>query len=147
ILVILLLMPMVEQKFTFFELSPLNGSFVIHEKPKFSPESWFSGNYQSNLEAYVNQAIGFKNLFVRVYNQIYFSLFNNARANGVIVGEENYLFEESYIKAYVGSDFIGEQKIEEKIRKLKSINDTLNKKKIKLIVVFAPGKGSFYPEY
>jgi hypothetical protein len=33
-------------------------------------------------------------------NQLAFSLFNKAKANGAVVGKENYLYEENYIKAY-----------------------------------------------
>ena len=61
-----------------------------------------------------------------------------------IVGKDNYLYEESYIKAYLGDDFIGEKKIFNTAQKLKAVQDTLKSNHIDLIVVLAPGKGTFF---
>ena len=52
-----------------------------------------------------------------------------------------------YIKSFYGVGFLGDKKIEKKVNKLKSVQDTLKKLNIDLIVVIAPGKGLFYPEY
>jgi hypothetical protein len=70
-----------------------------------------------------------------------------AKANGVIIGKENYLYEENYIKAYTGKDFIGKPAIYEVTTKLKSLQDSLEKKNITLVVCLATGKASYYPEY
>lgn len=146
-IVILLTLPMLQQTTGFFEPEPLKGDFVVLEKPTLTSENWWSGEFQEEYEGYMNQNIGFRPFFVRTYNQMQFSLFNQAKANGVIIGKDNYLYEEHYITAYLGEDFLGKEKIVEKIEKLKRIQDTLSTKGIELIVVFAPGKASFYPEF
>lgn len=143
----LLFLPILQQKFNVIEIKPLNGSFESPVNPSFSLENWFEGKYQEEKQNYINQSIGFKAYFVRLYNQLHFSLYKQARANGVIVGKYNYLYEENYIKAHLGRDFIGEDEVKERIVKLKKIVDVLKRKKIDLIVVLAPGKGSFYPEF
>ncbi|WP_417264845.1 alginate O-acetyltransferase AlgX-related protein [Brumimicrobium sp.] len=146
-IVTLLFIPMLQQNFRFFEVKPLSGDFKQLEKPSFTKADWWNGKFQEEYQAYVNQKMGFQPLFVRTYNQLHFSLFNNPRASGVIIGKENYLFEEQYIKSYLGEDFIGTHQIEEKIRKLNKIKDTLAQKEINILLVLAPGKGSFYPEF
>jgi hypothetical protein len=146
-IVALLFIPMVQHKFRFFEEKPLNGSYAYSTKPALTKDSWFSGKYQEGQDRYIQEHTGFRPGWFRFYNQWNYNLFNKANASGVIIGKENYLYEENYIKAYYGTDFLGEQKIEEISAKWKSIQDTLKRKGIELLVVFAPGKGSFYPEY
>lgn len=143
----LLFLPMFQQKIKFIDLKPLNGSFETVNSPYFSSYDWFEGKYQAQQQDYLNQNIGFRNFFVRLYNQLHYTLYNQARANGVIIGKDNYLYEENYIKAHLGRDFIGADKIKEKTKKIKIISDTLKRKGIDLIILLAPGKGSFYPEF
>tara|TARA_Y100001954_G_C15785371_1_gene592184 strand:- start:371 stop:1522 length:1152 start_codon:yes stop_codon:yes gene_type:complete len=143
----LMFIPMIEQKFLFFNHEPLDGSFIRAEKPVFSIDSWFHGNYTQVQEKYLNENFGFRNWFVRLYNQLQYKLYNHANANSVIIGKKKYLYEEDYISAYLGRDFIGDSVIRKKVNKLQKISDTLKTKDIDLIVVLAPGKGSFYPEY
>lgn len=142
-----LFLPMIQQFKKLVELKPLNGSYATIEEPVFKLNDWFEGKYQKNQEQYIDQEVGFRNFLVRTYNQIHYTLFDQARANNVIVGKENYLYDENYILAYLGRDFIGQKKIVDKVSKLQKISDTLRKQNIDIVVVFAPGKGSFFPEF
>ena len=146
-IICLLFLPIIQQQVKLIKLVPLSGYFTPIEQSSFSLETWFEGEYQTNKQDYLNDKIGFRPLFIRLYNQVYYTFFNLARANGVIIGKENYLYEENYIKAYLGSDFIGHHQIIEKVNKLQKISDTLLTKGIDIIVVLAPGKASFYPEF
>ncbi len=147
VIFILLFIPILQMQFSVVNVKPLNGAIKSVEKPNLNLSSWFSEDFQSQTEKYLNQIFGFRNLFVRLNNQVNYSLFNIAQAKGVIVGKENYLYEESYINAYYGNDFIGEDDIIDQMIKLRSIQDSLKLKHIDIILVFAPGKGSFYNEY
>jgi hypothetical protein len=147
LILFLLIIPFIQNKFEFIKLLPLNGAIAQPEKKYFSIKDWFSGEYQPQEEKYLNETFGFKNLFIRINNQIAFSLFDKAKANGVIIGKNNYLYEENYIKAYFGTDFIGVDSITKRMQHLKFIQDTLTKLNKTIVVVFAAGKGSYYPEY
>lgn len=138
---------MAQAVFHFSNERNLKGSFTPKEKPSFEASSWFTGNYQDSLNDFANENFGFRSFFVRLNNQLEYSLFNNAKANGVIVGKEGYLYEKNYITAYLGEDFVGDSTIAQKISKLEEIQKRLKKRDIDLILVFAPGKASFYPEY
>ncbi len=63
------------------------------------------------------------------------------------LGRNHVLFQWPYIRAYYGSDFVGYDTVLEKTRKLKAIQDTLGRLGKSLIVVYAPSKADFYPEY
>ncbi len=108
---------------------------------------WFSGEYQSLKDDYCNDHWAFKETFVRLNNQFYYDMFNQLRVNAFVAGKENYVFSETYIYSAFGDDYIGEEKIKSKLEKAKVIQDTLKKKGIDLLLVFAPGKGEYCVEY
>ncbi|MFA5418808.1 MAG: hypothetical protein WC341_10150 [Bacteroidales bacterium] len=147
IILLLLTAPFFQGLFNFVELAPLKGDIRQPEHKKLTVNNWFSAEYQLKEEDYLNDAFGFRSFFVRVNNQLAFSLFDKAKANGVVVGKKNYLYEKNYINAYYGTDYIGHDSIAHRIEKLRFIRDTLAKLNKNIIIIFAAGKGSFYPEY
>lgn len=143
----MMFLPMIQEKLHLKKEYPLKGDIRLPENIEFDKEDWFSGYYQEEKEKYINSAFGFRNQFVKLNNQIAYNMFRKAKANGVIIGKETYLYEQSYINAYTGTDFLGKDSIDHTIGRLKFISDTLNKLGKQLLVVFAAGKASFYPEY
>ena len=137
----------IQSKWYFFKKMELKGDVTIASSDPFSISGWFSGDYQAAKEKHLNDAFGFRDVCVRINNQLEYSLFKKVNANSVIIGKDNYLFEYSYIKAYYGTDFIGEDKIRKRSEQIRFIQDTLAKLNKTLIIAFAPSKASFYPEY
>jgi SGNH hydrolase-like domain, acetyltransferase AlgX len=125
----------------------LDGAFYPEQDIAFSWPAWYNGSYQEQKDKYIKENFGFHNYYVRLNCQINFSLFKKANASYVVVGRDNYLYETAYIDAYYGRDFIGQDKINDYITKLKQVQDTLQKLNKLILVVFAPGKACFYPEY
>ncbi|OPZ98802.1 MAG: hypothetical protein BWY70_01141 [Bacteroidetes bacterium ADurb.Bin408] len=77
-----------------------------------------------------------------------YTLFRKSSANAIVIGKEDCLYEEGYILDYTGKNFVGKSFIDKQLEKTKKIQDFLKKEKnIDLLVVYAPGKASFYPEY
>lgn len=149
LLILMLLLPAFQRELQLFKEGPLTGAFVEMEKPSFevwSQDAWLSGAFQEDFDSRLEHSIGFRNTLIRVNNQLQYSLFRMANAEGVIAGREGELFEEDYIRAYMGAFFVGESVWELKARQLKVIQDSLQKLGKSMAVVFAPGKGSFYPE-
>jgi hypothetical protein len=107
---------------------------------------WFSGEYQSLKDDYNNDHWAFKEKFVRLNNQFYFDAFNQIRVNSFVLGKDNYVYSEGYIFSAYGDDYVGEQKIKTKLQKAKVVQDSLKKKGIDLLLVFAPGKGEYCTE-
>ena len=77
----------------FFDL-PLKGFFDKSNKPYFSVKSYCNGDYQRNFENYLNQNIKPRGVFIKLYNQIQYSLFDLSNR---IVGKDGYIFEYAYI--------------------------------------------------
>ncbi len=146
-LMVVLFTPLFQQLTRVVNETPLRGAIKKAEEPLFSWDDWFNGSYQKAAEKYLNTKFGFRNAMVRVNNQLYYSLFNKAKANGVVIGKKKYLYEYSYIDAYYGTDFLGTDTIHRMFMKLKALQDTLDKQGKTLLLVLAPGKATFFPEY
>ena len=143
----LLFIPLIQQVTGFKKLVPLSGVINEPNKPWLTSNTWLSGEFQQQAELYTKEKFGFRSTFIRINNQIDFSFFRKARANSVVIGKENYLFEENYIKAYYGQDFLGEDSIRSLMSSLRDIQESLESRNKSFLLIFAAGKGSFFPEY
>lgn len=148
LLLLLVMVPALQMLFQIFDEKPLHGAFNEAEKPVFSKENWMKGIFQLKAENYLKDKAGFRNFFIRLQNQIDFSLFRQANAEGAVVGKDNQLFEYDYIRSWLALDYPGDYFAEKKFQRMKFIQEYLKREKnIDLIFVFEPGKASFYPEY
>lgn len=140
------LLPMVQGTYHFFDEQPLEGGITLANKPELKKEDYWSLGYQENYNKYLNDNFGFRPWLVRLYNQVQFSIYNSSKAPGVVVGKNQELFIESYIDDYIGRNYIGGIAVNKQTDQIKILQDSLKARGKDLIVVFAPGKASFYPE-
>jgi hypothetical protein len=144
---IILLLPLVQSMTNFLHEDTLGGFAPSTVAPEFSKDAWFSGEYQTQMDKRIGETFGLRSWSIRLNNQLVFSVFRKPQANDVVIGKENYLYEGQYIRAYYGDDFVGEDSILHRMERLKFLKDTLTKMNKTLMLVFAPGKVSYYPEY
>lgn len=136
------------RSFTLKDNKPdLTGIVISDEKPKLTSASWFDGGYQEVMDDYNNDHWAFKEISVRLNNQLYYDLFNQLRVKGFVSGKDNYVFSEEYIFSAFGDDMVDEKKVLTLMQKAKVIQDTLKKKGIDMLFVYAPGKGEYCVEY
>lgn len=147
VLIVFLCFPALQSMLKIFPEKPLNGSYELPDKPQLKVKTWFNDDFQEKYNSYLDQTISFRPFLVRINNQIAFSLFDTALANGVIIGKNNCLFEKNYIDECQGKNFVGEQKIKAEVEKAKYIQQKLAENNQHLIIVLAPGKGTYFPEY
>lgn len=147
ILLIGLCFPLIQQLTKFAYVRELKGDVEVAQEAKLTSANWFSGKYQDSTSKYINDNFGFRNDFIRINNERHYLMYNQAKANGVVIGKESYLYELGYIKAAMGLDFVGLDSVKINVDKLKYVSDTLQALGKEIIVVFAPGKGSYFPEF
>ncbi|MCF8371078.1 MAG: hypothetical protein K9H64_05610 [Bacteroidales bacterium] len=147
ILTAILLFPLIDKEFGIIPELKLNGVFDLEKKPVLSEEGWFEGNYQSEFEKWLEQNIGLRPLFINIYNQFRFSLFKQASTATALIGKDNVLFQQTYVNAYMGRNFVGSPAIKENVRRMKHIQETLKENGKFFVYVIAPGKVSYFPEY
>ena len=140
-------LPLIQKIVPFYESKPLNGSQEQHADADFTWGGFFKGSYQKKKEEHLIDSIGFKNEMVRINNQMAYSLFDIPRAKSVVLGKDEYFYEESYINEYNGLNFVGDDSIKFIVNRLAEFRDIIEKKGKHILFVMAPGKASFYPEY
>lgn len=144
---ILILYPMIEL------VTPMNISGGVSKKTlvntlePLNAASFSNSSFQESFASYVNDQIGFFAFFVQLHNQLEYSLFGNIYTGDIVAGKEDYLFEQPYIDAYYGKDFLGINKIEKFGTTFKALQDSLAVRGKFIMMGMATGKAFFYPEY
>lgn len=147
-LIIVMILPALQKEMRIFHVPELNGDFIEHEMLKFSWKTFYDGSFQSTFEKYLEQHIGFHNTLVRFKNQIDYSIFKKPNAEGIVIGKNNFIFEYDYIREITGRAYVGYDFIDEKLRRLQYVQKYLkNNFNTDFVIVFIPGKASFYKEY
>ena len=83
--VVLLAFPAAQQYAKLFEFKPLNGVTEKVEQPQFNFKNWMTGTFQKQEERYLSENIGFRELFVRCYNQMSWSLFRKVQNKSIFI--------------------------------------------------------------
>lgn len=143
-----LLIPLVQYKFNVLNEEPLSGEYKKQnvELPVLSLNNLRNGSFQSSMDRFWQNELGCRNWLIRINNQLNYSVFDQANANGTIVCGENVLITEGDIKSYLGSDFVGKEKMDEMLDKAKFISDSLRKNGIPFVFMVAPSKASVYKD-
>ncbi|MBN1200099.1 MAG: hypothetical protein JXA23_12150 [Bacteroidales bacterium] len=150
LILILLILPLCQSHFLLVREHQLKGYFNLKLPPslkEFTWKRWFSGTFQEEMTSRTNDHIGFRNSFFRVNNEVDYRLFHLLHAQGFVEGKKGYLFEEDYIREYLGDYFVGPEILEPRLKKLRQVSSGLEKAGIPFVLVVEPGKASFFPEY
>jgi len=124
----------------------LKGAFVPATKPSFACSTWYAGTFQEKFIRYYNESVGFRPDYVRLQNQVDYSVYTIPHGDDLVMGENGILFQMGYIIGYQGKTFPGKKFIDERVRKLSYIQKCLWKKNILVLVVIPPDKGSFWSD-
>lgn len=149
-MLLLLVLPAVKGRFQRAK-APELGGYVAAQPPQPLPTLSWQGlrdnSYQTQLEDYAAEKIGFRAGLIRLRNQVAYSIFHVGHAQNVLIGRDRVLFEESPIKAYLGQDAVREAVVRYHVRRFRAMQDTLARRGKLLVFVAAPSKASFMPEY
>jgi len=139
-----------QTKFTFIKESFLGGALIPAKTPTLGIKNIFTGEYQRTSEKWLARNTGLRSNFIKLHNQLNFWFFREVSLNlyeRVIVGKDNYLYQNSYISSYNRLDIIPEEVIEEKVRKIKALQDFMKKRNRSLLLCITPSKATIYSEY
>ncbi|MEL7530808.1 MAG: hypothetical protein AAFN10_05850 [Bacteroidota bacterium] len=110
-------------------------------------DHWLDRSYQNTQESFIRDEPYMRALGVRLKNQALFSLFNHNANPKTVVGPDGYLFDPTYIKAYLGhynqSDSLFAHRLQQ-IRQLKARLDSVG---TQLLILLPPPKAYVYPEW
>ena len=155
ILMVLLFLPMLQAHVLHIPLKPLNGKTIETEKPKLELESYRSGSYAKQEEAYLGEHFGFREPVIRLYNQYLWSCYRKTFAHDVVAGKHGWLYTPESVRDYYGTEMLLWQpspeaarcNFDREIRYMKRVHDILEENDVKLLAFIAPEKSFLYPEY
>lgn len=125
----------------------INGYFDTYEKEELTIDSFVKGEYQVNYENWLNNNLMPRNVYIKLYNQIQYSLFDLSNR---LVGKNEDIFEYDYIKCELcldGVDYSIPEKdaeMDEYINTLCEVNEKLERVGKKLIVYTTPSKAHWH---
>ena len=155
ILMVLLFLPMLQAHVLHIPLKPLNGVTIETEKPKFEFESYRSGEYAKQEEAYVGQHFGFREPVIRLYNQYLWDFYKKTYAHDVVAGKRGWLYTPESVSDYYGTELLNWQpsvkeaknNFDREIRYMNRVRAILKENDVELLAFIAPEKSFLYPEY
>ena len=136
------------------KMKPLEGFTPTAEKPALTMAGFASGQYQNDAEHYISDNFGFREFFIRLYNQFTYSCFHKINNGNIVEGTDNELYWYMYLDDLTGVTLkehyadVEEAKadarknVEETLR----LVDTLRAHNTDFLFVFAPTKTAVYPE-
>lgn len=152
---VMLFLPMLQGRFHWIPLKPLNGVTIETEKPDFSFETYQSGDYAKQAEAYLAAHFGFREPVIRIYNQYLWSCYRKTYAHDVVAGKKGWLFYPESVRDYYGTELLLWQPSVEEARRnfdletkhLRWVRSILKENGVELMAFMAPEKGVLYSEY
>ncbi|MBO4489544.1 MAG: hypothetical protein J5741_07840 [Bacteroidales bacterium] len=155
VLMTILCLPMVQQMSHVFKLKQLDGFTAPVEPVKLSWESFRNQSYQQYVQQYLQQNFGFRNSYIRTYNQFIYTCFHQTTNDNIVIGKQDELYLKQYTDVYTGQTIRNHYGTEDSARAAMRQNvketlriiDTLKQFGTDIIVVLAPSKPLIYPEY
>ena len=155
LLMVLGFMPMLQGWLRLFPTKPLNGVTVEAEKPAFDLDTYRSGTYAKQAEAYTSQHIGFREPIIRLYNQYLWNCYHKTYAQDVVAGKEGWLYYPQSVRDYYGQELLrwhpstdeARGKFDQEVKYLNWARSILKENGVDLLVFMAPEKSFLYPEF
>lgn len=155
ILIMLLFLPLLQERLFRIPLKPLNGVTEKTEKPEFSLQSYRSGAYAKQEEAYLGANFGFREPIIRLYNQYLWDCYRKTYAHDVVAGKKGWLYNPESVNDYYGTEMLRWQSSPEAARRQYDLNvkymnwvrTILKDNGVELLAFVAPEKSFLYPEY
>ena len=126
------------------------GMTINEPRPSFSLHGWFTRDFQDQFGKWFNQNYGARPFFVRMGNQLNYSLFNKSYMDKeqIIIGRNGQLFADYDIKPYCNPrPPIPLSLMESRVKEIAELQDLLARRGVTFLLVITPSKAATYPEY
>jgi len=143
---IFLFLPMLQQEFTLVPVEKFTGNFDKQLYHEFTWTEWWDGSFWNLRSQLLTEQVGFEGDFVKLNNQLDYSLFHKYKSQSLVIGDNNCLFYREFLFPYYGKNFVGTQAILGKVSKLKALQDTFAHMGKSLVLIQAPCKVSYYAD-
>jgi len=137
-----------------FKIKKLDGFTAPVEPVKLSLESFRNQSYQEYVRQHLQNNFGFRDIYIRTYNQFVYSFFHETTNHNIVMGKQGDLYLKQYTDVFTGKALRDQYGTEDSARIAMRHNveetcriiDTLKHFGTDLIVILAPSKPLIYPE-
>lgn len=106
------------------------------------------GTWQSEAESVFNDKLVLRSWLIPIHNQITYSVFHTSPHDNIVLGKENYLYEENYIlKELQIIPPVSDKEMDQLAAKLSLLQDRLASQGKNLFLFITPSKAHIYSEY
>ena len=146
---------MLIQGFTHLIPMQLSGYSEEAKPVELSFKTYSDGSYQDYLSEYAKNDGGFRELFIRAYNQYLYSCFKEFSNENVLAGEHDELYLKMYLDEISGQTLRKEfgtmdafkEAAQRNLDKTLVLIDSLHRHGTELLIIEAPSKTHVYPEF
>lgn len=136
------------------KMKSLYGFVDEEDTVALSFKNYYNGTYQEYLTEHAKRHTGFREFFIRSYNQLAYSCFDHITNDNIVKGDDQQLFLKMYLNDVTGATLTkhyqtienakaeARKNVEETLRLI----DTLRQHHTHFLFVFAPSKTGVYPE-
>ena len=143
-------LPLVQSHWNFAPEPRLYGAVTAPKHVALTTRSYLSGAFQEAFEQRFNARLGFRSQWVRSDNQLNLSAFKELTPSlhtALILGKNGFIYEREYVDSFNRRDLVSASLLEEKVVRLKLLQDHLAKQGSAVVLVISPSKPMLYPEY
>lgn len=148
------LLIMFQGKTHFFPQWKLEGMTQEVEKPKLNFDNFYHNRYQTNLEEYLRNNFGFRDVLIRLHNQYLWDFYHKTYSDEVTIGKDNWLYFNFNVNEYYGKEMYRwvskDNAVETFTRQMRLLNKlryVLKSYDIEFMVFTSPDKANLYPQY
>lgn len=148
--ILVLFLPTLQHSLNILPSTTLIGKEADPPRAQWSAAGWLNGSFQQQYTKRRDSRLGLRDYFIKTYNQLHFSLFHrivSTTGTNVVIGKDNWLYEDVYIKKFNTASKENGSLINAKVQKLRILQDQLEELGIAFVFVIAPSKAEVYPEY
>lgn len=127
----------------------LNGVTLPEQNTRLTLRTWFDGSFQRSVTRWIDQRFCGREFFIRVYNQVLWTLFEKSYMAGesVIAGRDGQLFEAPYLAHFSGVESqSSDEDLDLLARRIRTLQRRLAERGVAFVVVFTPSKALFLPD-
>lgn len=138
--------PAVQQQRNLISVRPLQENRLMKKRPSDWQALFKTGSvFAAKFEEYFNDNYGFRDLLIRLRNQIDYSVFR--KSEKVVIGRDGWLFYRSVVEEdEISAERTPPADWEGILARVLKLNRVLAARGITLVILVAPMKNSIYPE-
>ena len=155
LLMVFLFVPIIQKNTDLFPVKPLKGVFEPTPKPELTFDNYRSNTYQLQIEKYISENFGMRELVIRLYNQYVWSAYNKTYCHFIVPGKDGYLFYAQAVNEHYGTELPKHYKsnreamadADAELRQMNKLRHVLKDYGIVFLAFIAPDKPEIYQEY